>query len=74
MATRISPVPADPLAEGGRRQKVVITGRNGLPVKVLGAATDGQGALLTFSDESRRLLEELIVALQENTEALNGKE
>ena len=72
MATRIAPPAVSPHqnAEQGRRQKVVLTGRDGLAAKVRGIGGTTEGALLVLDDESRRAMEDLTVALNELRDAI----
>lgn len=73
MATKETPVPIParphPDAEPGRRQKVVITGRDGLAAFVRGTGKD-RAALLVLDDESRRAMEDLTIALNELRDAI----
>lgn len=64
------PVKAHEKAETGRRQKVVIVGRDGLPVKTIEGSADGYAALLVLDQESRRAMEDLTVALNELRDAI----
>ena len=68
--TQVGTVTPHEKAEPGRRQRVVLSGRDGLPVKVLAVSGDGYGGVLTFDEESRRALEENTIALKELTEAI----